>query len=88
MRPYMNDGRFGEWVTNFITAENKRRKEEAEKENDRKLWELYIHSYSEKSFIDWKASVVKSSPANGAGKDDYMTKEQVNDLFNRLIHRR
>ena len=29
-----------------------------EQADDEKLWELYIHSFSKKSFIDWKKDVI------------------------------
>lgn len=88
MNTYIKRGRFGEFVTNIIKAENNRRKEQAEKEEEQKLWSMYIHSGARKSFIDWKAEVLSqdnvaySSTTNG---DESMSEEDiiniVNDLF-------
>ena len=76
MRTYIKRGRFGEFVENIISAENKRRKEEAEKENEHKLWTMYIHSMSDKSFIDWKKGLIERSKENEP--ESYsMTNEQV-----------
>ena len=57
MKLYIDNGRFGEFVFELVSAENKRRKEEAQKAEEQKMWELYLHSFSDKSFIDWKAEV-------------------------------
>ena len=54
MRLYIEDGRFGEWVGQIISLENKRKKEQAEAENDRMLWEAYIRSGSDKTFGEYK----------------------------------
>lgn len=54
----------------------KREKEKAEKENDDRLWSLYIRSLSEKSFTEWKNDLY-----DAAGKEDGgqpMTREEVN----------
>lgn len=86
MRPYIEQGRFGEFVTEIITAENKRRKEQTEKEDEEKLWNAYIHSYSEKSFVDWRADVMKpASPKSTGKKDEDMTKADIDNLMNRLF---
>lgn len=83
---YINRGRFGEFVTSFLEAEYQRRKEEAEKDDDWKLWVMYVHTYSEESFRDWKKRVVKSSGSQQkAGTDADLTEEGiqaiVDDLF-------
>jgi len=63
-------------VENIISAENKRRKEEAEKEEEHKLWTMYIHSTSDKSFVEWKKEVMENSKQKDP--ENYsMTNEQV-----------
>lgn len=81
MKLYIDQGRFGEFVEGIINLENKRRKEEQEKEDDDKWWQAYIHSMSDKSFVDWK---------NGLTQDDNkqpetlsMTNERVADVKER-----
>lgn len=44
--------------------ENKRLREKDEKENEDKMWQMYIHSYSGKSFIEWKNEMMNSQPQN------------------------
>ena len=59
MNLYIEQDRFGEFVSNIISLENKRKREEAEAENDRMLWEAYVHSGSDKSFADYKAALLQ-----------------------------
>lgn len=54
VRIYIENGRFGEFVSEIINMEKKRRNEEAEKENDSKLWLAYVLSASDIHFNDWK----------------------------------
>ncbi|MGN1314074.1 MAG: hypothetical protein ACI4VG_03560 [Lachnospiraceae bacterium] len=54
MKLYIEQGRFGEFVEEIIEMDNERRREAEEKENDDKLWQAYIRSGSDKSFIEWK----------------------------------
>lgn len=70
---YINSGRFGEWVSEILDLDYQRKKEEAKKEDDAKMWDLYIHSMSDKSFIEWKREVlgdsVQGNAQNGAASD-------------------
>lgn len=80
----MEDGRFGEFVQEIISSENKRKQEEAQKEEDRKLWELYLHSASDKSFRDWKDEVVGRN--NKVGKRDAdLTNDDVDAIIKQLF---
>lgn len=87
MNMYINQGRFGKFVTGFLEAEYERRKEDAEKENEWKLWTMYIHSYSEKSFNDWKDSVLPKSNGKKHAKntdsdlDDKGIQSIITNLF-------
>lgn len=65
MKTYMDSGQFGEWVSEIIRLENKRKQEEAEKYDDDKLWLMYLLSGSEYTFNDWKAQV--TGHYSGAG---------------------
>lgn len=88
MRLYIEQGRFGEFVTEIITQENKRRKEQAEKEDDERLWSAYIHSYSDKSFSEWKSELLRpaSQTKSGTGKrDEDMTNADIDNLLSRLF---
>lgn len=86
MRPYIEQGRFGEFVTEIITAENKRRKEQADKEDEEKLWTAYVHSYSDKTFNEWKADILRPASVSGTGKrDEDMTKADIDALMKRLF---
>lgn len=80
----MDDGRFGEFVYEIISSENKRKQDEAEKEEDRKLWELYLHSASDKSFLDWKKEVVVRKKST-AKRDADLTNDDVDSIIKRLF---
>lgn len=91
MRLYINDGRFGELVKDIFAAEEKRRMDEAIKENDRKWWELYLRSNTEKTFIEWRRGMEQTARENarpGAkiGKRDIdMTDQDLDTLLKRLF---
>ena len=78
MKLYINQGRFGEFVEEIINLENKRKKEKQEKEDDDKLWQAYIRSMSEKSFIEWKKKLKEES--NKQPESLSMTNERVADV--------
>ena len=59
MSRYINQGRFGEFVHEFLTLENERRKEEAEKQKHHDLWAMYIHSYTSDDFDTFCKRVLK-----------------------------
>ena len=86
---HIDQGQFGEFVQEFLSAEAKRKQEAAEKENDQKLWELYLRVMPEKSFNDWKAEVTEEtaskSTAQFGKRDDDMTNEDVNAIIKHLF---
>lgn len=67
---YINQGRFGKFVFSILEAEYERKKQEAERENDLKLWIAYVHSYSDKSYDEWKKQIFRTSSTKKAGKSD------------------
>ena len=75
MHIYIENGRFGEFVTEIIDMENKRRNEETEKEDDNKLWLAYILSMSNKPFNEWKKELSQKEKEEHVSYE--MTKEQV-----------
>ncbi len=86
MRLYIDSGRFGEFVFELISSENKRRQDEAQKEEEQKMWELYLHSFSDKSFTDWRAEVTKPHQNKPYGKKDAeMTNEDVDNIIKHLF---
>ena len=77
MSLYIENGRFEEFVENIISMDRKRKQEEAEKENEQKLWDMYLRSTSDKSFIEWKKEVFSK---NQDATTLEMTDEQVKDV--------
>ena len=83
MNHYINQGRFGKFVTGFLEAEYERRKEEAEKDYEWKLWMMYINSYSEKSFGEWKDSVQQNtSNRTRKNRDNDLTDDGIQSIVN------
>lgn len=78
-------GRFGVFVEGFLRAESERRQAEAEKENDWMLWVAYVHSYTDKSFDDWKREVLRPATTAGHGKDYDMTDDDVQSILEQVF---
>lgn len=86
MRRYIDRGRLGTFVQEFIKLDYEQKKQEAEKEQDWMLWVAYVHSYSDKNFTDWKKSVMKSaSTTRRRGNDAEMTEKDVQAIVNGLF---
>ena len=86
MNRYINQGRFGDFVKGFLEAEFERRKEEAEKDNEWKLWVAYVHSYSNESYNEWKKRVCQPASTNRTrGKDEDLTEEGIEKIIGKLF---
>lgn len=72
VKSYIRRRRFGEFVEGFLKAEVERRKEEAEKDESWREWIAYVHSYSEKSFKEWREDLnaPAESKKKAAGRSD------------------
>ena len=66
---YINQGRFGEFVSGFLESETERRNKEVERENDLKLWIAYVHSRTEETYSEWKNRVLRGDKNNASGGD-------------------
>ena len=86
MNMYINQGRFGKFVEGFLEAEYERRKAEAEKDENWKLWVMYVHSFSDKSFVDWKRDALKNaSNTRKKNRDDELTDDGIQSIVNKLF---
>ena len=86
MNRYINQGRFGKFVTGFLEAEYERRKEEAEKDFDWKLWVMYINTASELPFGEWKESVQKNASSKmRKSKDENLTDDGIKTIMSKLF---
>jgi hypothetical protein len=86
MERYIKQRRFGEFVQGFLKAEYERKKQEAEKEQEWMLWVAYVHSYSDKSFSEWKKTVIKpESTTRRRGSDASMTEKDVQSIMDGLF---
>ena len=86
MNMYINQGRFGKFVTGFLEAEYERRKEADEKDFDWKLWMMYINSMTDMTYGEWKESVQKNvSYKTRRNKDDDLTDDGITAIVNKLF---
>lgn len=86
MNLYINGGRFGEFVSELLEMEQRRKKEKAEKEDEDRLWSLYIHSMPDKSFAEWKKELIVSEPKKPsedyvASADESVTKDEIDAMI-------
>lgn len=81
IRLYIEQGRFGEFVSEIIRLDYERKEEEAEEKNDDRLWQMYLNNsmtmQEPMSFDDWKVEVAKNT--RNQPKNHKMTNEQVKD---------
>ena len=88
MNRYINQGRFGTFVQGFLEAEYERRKAEAEKNNEWMLWVAYVHSYSDKTFDEWKKVVCGTgSTTVKKSKDEDLTEEAIGNIIGKLFNK-
>lgn len=86
MNRYINQGRFGKFVTGFLEAEYERRKEEAERDYEWKLWMMYINSMTDMSYGEWKDKVQKNaSDKIRKNKDDDLTDDGIKTIMSKLF---
>lgn len=87
MNIYIKQGRFGEFVSEVIEMDAVRKRDEVKKENDNRLWDAYIHSMSNKTFIEWKKDLrVKKEPVNYSmtEKEIVEVKQQASDILKKI----
>lgn len=70
----------------MIEADYQRRKEEAEKDNEWKLWTMYTHSMFEGSFQEWKNEVCKPArQENARNRDDDLDEAGIQTILDKLF---
>lgn len=86
MRLYINQGRFGELVENVLHMEQERKRQNAEQQEDWKLWFAYLTGMHEESFEEWKKSLKKTMAGNTRTGDMELSesgiKKILDDCFN------
>lgn len=86
MARYINQRRFGAFVHEFIQAETKRRQDEEEKDNEWKLWFVYIQSGSNKCFNDWRDEVMsQTSTTKAHNRDHELTDDGISSIIGKLF---
>lgn len=83
---YINQGRFGKFVTGFLESEYKKQEDEVQKDYDWKLWMMYINSSAEVPFGEWKQNIEKNaSNQTRKTKDDDLTDDGIKSIVNKLF---
>ena len=86
MNTYVNQGRLGDFVLGFCEAEHARKKEEAEREEDNKLWTAFLLSRSTLTFSEWKKEAFKNGNSTTAkGGDESLDDEGIKAIINNLF---
>ena len=91
MTMYINRGRFGEFLEEFLTLEYERRKDEADRQQHRDLWEMFVHSTFTGTFAEYKKHVLGSDSATKgsttmATSDTDLTEKGADDIISSLFH--
>lgn len=88
IKQYINRGQFGKFVTDFLEAVNERKKEQEAKEDEWKMWMVYVHSYSysEESFYDWKKRVLKPGSKRKTSNDSDLTNEKIMSIIDETFN--
>ena len=86
---YINQGRFGHFVSSFIDADKKRKEVEMKKDEDNKLWRAYLASRSEKPYGEWLNSIVTSDQnrrnGNNRSGDESLDDEEIVSIIDGLF---
>ncbi len=92
MHGYIKTGRFGDFVKGVMAEANRRNKEEAEKDEDSKLWLMYCLMVSrgliDKSYGDWKKEALRPASTNKTGGDAGLTDDGIKTIINDLFPER
>lgn len=81
MNHYINESRFGEFVSNILDAEYKRKREGLKRDEDWKLWFAYLLGMHEESFDDWKSGLLMKSGQAGKVSDMDMTEDDISNII-------
>lgn len=90
MRVYIKTGRFGDFVKGVIAETNRRKTEEAEEEEDRKLWLMYCvmtsQGFVDQSYGDWKKEIMRPAASkHNNGGDANLTDDGIKAIMNDLF---
>lgn len=81
---YIRQGRFGKFVQSFMEAEYERKKQEAEKEQELMMWIAWVHSYSDKTFNEYKKQMLQPAQSTTGG-DANLTQESARSIMDKLF---
>ena len=82
---YIDRGRFGTFVEQLVQADYQSKCEAAEKENDWKLWMMFINSASGETFSQWKQRVCPSAKEPSRGHDEDLTDADKERIVKKLF---
>ena len=94
MKLYINNGRFGEFVSNVIRLEKERKEEKEDRDGEWMLWTMYTRLYpyyTEQTYVDWKAGLKidttrdGSSGASSTKSDADLTEDDIRNIIDGLF---
>ena len=86
MNTYINQGRFGDFVAGFCESEYNRKKEEAERDEENRLWTAYMFSSSKLNFSEWKKELYnKGNSTTAKGGDESLDNEGIKAIISDLF---
>lgn len=87
MNLYIEQGRFGEFVSKILQLEAENQQKIADREDDNKLWLAYLMSMSDMSFADWKKDLYQKKEPVSQGMTDQQVEEakaQVHEILQKV----
>lgn len=81
---YIKQGRFGTFVHGFLMAKHEQEKKEAERDNEWMMWVAFVHSYSDKTYGEWKKDFMGSKNSKST-KDNELTDDGIKKILNKLF---
>lgn len=88
---YINRGRFGRFVESVVEEENARKQEQADREENWKLWVMYVslisNGLTDESFNDWKKRVCRPTNADTTKRsgDENLTDDGIKVIIDKLF---
>ena len=81
---YIKQERFGTFVNGFMKARYEQERKEAERDNEWMMWVAFVHSYSDKTYGEWKKDFM-GTKNNSATKDSELNEDGIKALWDKLF---
>lgn len=86
---YIDNGRFGEFIGKLFEDERRKRKEAAEKEDEKMLFDIWLHKCYDKSFADFRRELETQTASGGSvGSDTELDDSDIQEIINRTLSKK